>query len=88
MDDYKANALASMGIYSADEKKERLITNEVQAQNDYTDYVYQGMVEQRKQFIQGVKDKWGIDIELVELYKQVKQEDPKEEDPLGGKDNG
>lgn len=68
MEKYRNMALASMGIYGVDNKRERLIANEVQSNNDYVDFVYQGMLNQRQEFVKLANEKWGLNIELVESY--------------------
>lgn len=68
MEKYRNMALASMGIYGVDNKRERLIANEVQSNNDYVDFVYQGMLNQRQEFVRLANEKWGLSIELVESY--------------------
>lgn len=68
MEKYRNMALASMGIYGVDNKRERLIANEVQSNNDYVDFVYQGMLNQREEFVKLANEKWGLNIELVESY--------------------
>lgn len=72
---YEQKALASIGIYSSDEKRERLITAEIQASNDFTDFVYTEMVEERKNALKLVKEKWGYDIELEETYVLNREDD-------------
>lgn len=68
LDKYKDMALSSIGIYSVDEKRERIVTSEVEAQNDYVDFVYTGMVIERQSFIKQLNAKYGYDIKLVETY--------------------
>lgn len=65
---YKNQALSSMGVYSAYNKKERLINEEMTSQQEYVDIVYTEMLNERKQWLKAIKDKWGYDIELVETY--------------------
>ena len=65
---YKAMAVQSMGIYQADDKRERMITGEVEAANDYVDFVYTGMYEERKHFVDNCNEKFGTNIKLVETY--------------------
>lgn len=101
MEKYRNMALASMGIYGVDNKRERLIANEVQSNNDYVDFVYQGMLNQRQEFVKLANEKWGLNIELVESYDLNKTAEMKLEaegqgmiakeeakyDEKGGKDN-
>lgn len=65
---YKQLCLESIGIYSQGDKRERLITGEVSANNDYVNFVYTGMRDERKDWIDKVNNKWGLDIKLVETY--------------------
>lgn len=71
---YKGMALASMGIYEVDEKRERIVTAEIQSQNDYVDFVYTGMLNERKRFVDEVNSKFGLNIVLRETYVE-NQED-------------
>lgn len=68
MKKYKGMALASMGIYEVDEKRERIVTSEIQAQNDYVDFVYTGMYNERKRAIEECNRKFGTQIRLLESY--------------------
>lgn len=65
---YKGMALASMGIYEVDEKRERIVTAEIQSQNDYVDFVYTGMLNERKRFVDEVNKRYGLNIVLRETY--------------------
>lgn len=77
MKKYRGMALASMGIYEVDEKRERIVTSEIQAQNDYVDMVYTGMYNERKRAVDEVKDKFGIEIKLDESYMQNQRDEIK-----------
>lgn len=77
LNQYKKLALGSIGIYSSDEKRERLITAEIQATNDFTDFVYAGMVEERKLFLRLINERFGSKIELEETYILNKKDDIK-----------
>lgn len=68
MDKYRRMALGSIGIYSADEKAERLISSEVKSSNDYVDFIYNGMVTERESAIRKANALWGTDIRLIESY--------------------
>lgn len=68
LSNYKNQALASIGIYGIVNKKERLVTEEMNSQQEYIDFVYQEMVEQRNDFINKINSKWGYNIKLKELY--------------------
>lgn len=65
---YKNMALNSIGIYGADEKQERLLVSEVQATNDYTDFVYAGMYNERLRWVNEANEKFGLNIKLHETY--------------------
>lgn len=75
MKKYKGMALASMGIYEVDEKRERIVTSEIQAQNDYVDMVYTGMYNERKRFVEECKEKFGVEITLEESYMQNQRDE-------------
>lgn len=68
IDWYKASALASVGIYSVDEKRERIVSAEIQANNDFVDFIYTEMVNERKKFVKALNDQYKLNIELIELY--------------------
>lgn len=65
---YKNMALNSIGIYGADEKHERLLVDEIQATNDFTDFVYSGMFNERTRWVKEVNEKFGLNITLHETY--------------------
>ena len=48
---YKNECLSSLGIYSVEEKRERIVTQELVNQNDYTDFVYQDAKTERARFV-------------------------------------
>lgn len=60
--------LESMGIYAVDNKRERLITEEVASNNDYVNYVYVNMVAERELWIKLLNEQFGYKIKLVESY--------------------
>lgn len=68
MKKYRAMAMASMGIYQVDEKRERIVTSEIQAQNDYVDFVYTGKLNERKRFVEECNRKFGLNMKLIEVY--------------------
>lgn len=72
---YKNEAMASVGIYSANEKKERIISSEIETTNEVVDFIYEGMKNERLEFIKLVNEKYGTNIELVESYKQFMDSD-------------
>ena len=77
MKKYRGLALASMGIYEVDEKRERIVTSEIQAQNDYVDMVYTGMYNERKRFVDECKTMFGVEIKLDESYMQNQRDEIK-----------
>lgn len=72
---YRGLALASMGIYEVDEKRERIVTAEIKASNDYVDFVYQGMYNERKRFVEECNRKFGTNIKLRETYVENQEDD-------------
>lgn len=65
---YRGMALASMGIYEVDEKRERIVTSEIEAQNDYVDMVYTDMYNERKRFVEECNKRFGTKMILRESY--------------------
>lgn len=74
---YRNMALASIGIYGVDNKRERVVTQEIISNNDYVDFVYQGMLNQRKLWIKQANEKWGLNIVIKESYNINKLADYK-----------
>lgn len=73
---YRNLTVQSFGIYGIEsQKRERLLQSEVQSQNDYVDYIYQQALDERRRFVKEVNDKYGYEIELVELYKEYREDD-------------
>lgn len=69
---YKNECLASIGIYSVEQKKERKIVNEVRSQNDYTDRIYMDMKSQRQRFVDMLnKADPSLGIELIETKTMI-----------------
>ena len=67
---YINEARASLGIYSVDEKRERIVTQELLNLNDYSDTVYQESVNERKEWIKKLNEK-GLNVVFKETYNQV-----------------
>lgn len=65
---YMNECLSSLGIYSPEEKGERLLVDEIAAQNDYTDFIYTEAVNERKRFIEECNSRYGTNIVLRETY--------------------
>lgn len=68
IDKYKNLALGSIGVYGVEEKRERVVTEEITARNDMVDFVYTQRVEERKKAINECNKRWGLNIELLENY--------------------
>lgn len=94
MEKYEHKAYESMGIYDPEEKKERLISNEVSSTNDYTDFVYEDMLYQRQSFVNEVNERYGTSIILKESYVENMEQEydlerkAPENDKEGGNENG
>ena len=69
IDWYKSRALSSVGIYTVDEKRERIVTAEVQANNDFDNFVYTEMKKEREDFVKQLNEKYQCNIELEEIYE-------------------
>lgn len=67
---YINEARASIGIYSVDEKRERIVTQELLNLNDFSDTTYQEMVNERQRFIKELNAR-GCNVKLRETYKKV-----------------
>lgn len=72
---YRGLATAAMGIYSVDEKRERIVTGEIMANNDYVDMIYTGMYNERKRFVEECNKKFGTKIVLKEIYMDNKKDE-------------
>ena len=79
---YRNKVLTFLGINNANtDKKERLITSEVNANNDYIQINLDLMFDMRKRFCDEVKEKFGIIINVEkrrveDVYSNVKSDDP------------
>lgn len=65
---YKNECLASLGIYSVEQKRERIVTQELVNQNDYVDFVYQGAKIERQRFVDELNKRANLNVELIEVY--------------------
>lgn len=75
MKNYMNWCVQSFGIYAgSSQKRERMLTGEVQSQNDFVDMIYQDELDNRKEFIELCNEKFGWNIELVESYKEYTEE--------------
>ena len=69
---YRNELLASLGIYSVEEKKERKIVSEVASQNNYVDGIYQDMLTQRQRLVEQLnKADPSLQIELIESRQEI-----------------
>ena len=68
MKKYENKALSSVGIYSVEEKRERIVTQELVNQNDYTDFIYQERKLCREEGINELAKRSGKKIKLLETY--------------------
>lgn len=67
---YKNELLSSLGIYSVEQKRERIVTQELVNQNDYSDFVYYKGINCRNDWIRGMKEKWGKNVRMIETYDE------------------
>lgn len=65
---WRRECLSSLGIYSADEKRERIVTAEITATNDFTDYCYQSAKLSRQQFCDEYNKRTNGNMKLIEVY--------------------
>lgn len=63
---YRAECYSSLGIYTVNEKSERMVTDEVSILNDITDLVYEDAKDSRKEAIDELNKRGGFHIEFVE----------------------
>lgn len=79
---YKNECLQSLGIYSVEEKRERMLSQEVTTQNDFTDFIYQGEKQERQKFIDELNkaSDGKINAKLIELYMLNLNDTAKEEE--------
>lgn len=77
---YRNECLSSMGIYSVEEKRERIVTQELVNQNDYTDFVYQDRKMNRAEWVRKLNEADpSLEIELVETYEVNVKENIKDD---------
>ena len=82
---YRNECLSSLGIYSVEEKRERIVTQELVNQNDYTDFVYQDAKMERERIIREMNEKDpSLNLELVEVYEVNVKETSEEEAQKAG----
>lgn len=76
-DKYRNECLSALGVYAVDQKRERIVTQELENQNDFTNFTYQGCLMERERFVKECNEKYGTDIQLVEIYDKNFKEDAK-----------
>lgn len=82
---YRNECLSSLGIYSVEEKRERIVTQELVNQNDYTDYVYQGTKMELERMIKEMNAKdSSLNLSLIEAYEVNVQEGIEEDAAKAG----
>lgn len=75
---YLNECMSSLGIYSVDEKRERIVTQELVNQNDYTDFIYTGALNERTRFINELNSRAGLNIKIIESYEINRQDEIEE----------
>ena len=76
---YNNEVLSSLGIYSVEEKRERIVTQELVNQNDYTDFIYAKRNNERHRWIDECNERFGTSISIVETYERNLKETAEEE---------
>ena len=77
---YRNECLSSLGIYSVEEKRERIVTQELVNQNDFTDFVYQDRKMERKRWVDEMnKRDPSLELELIEEYEVNVRENIKDD---------
>jgi len=66
---YKNEMLSSLGIYSVEQKRERIVTQELVNQNDYSDFVYWKSLNCRKSWIEELNAR-GENVVIYETYEE------------------
>lgn len=68
---YLNECMSSIGIYSVEEKRERIVTQELVNQNDYTDFIYNKQLNERKRFVSELNKISGLNVKLIESYEET-----------------
>lgn len=77
---YRNECLSSLGIYSVEEKRERIVTQELVNQNDFTDFVYQDRKMERQRWVDEMnKRDPELQLELIEEYEVNVKENIKDD---------
>lgn len=71
---YKNECVASLGIYTVEQKKERKIVSEVNSQNEYTDSIYMDAKTVRQQMVDMLNKITGYNIELIETKRVIAEQ--------------
>lgn len=66
---YKNECLTSLGIYSVEQKRERIVTQELVNQNDYSDFIYWKRLNSRKLMVE-LLNAAGENVVLYETYEE------------------
>ena len=75
MKNYMNWTVQSFGVYAGStQKAERMLVSEVQSQTDYSDMIYQDEKDCREEFIKEINEKFGLNIKLVESYREYTME--------------
>lgn len=67
---YRNECMSSLGIYSVEEKRERIVTQELVNQNDYTDFIYMAATNERLRWVKEINNKANSELRLLETYNQ------------------
>lgn len=70
---YKNECMASLGIYSVEQKRERIVTQELVNQNDYTDFIYMNAYKERLLFVKLLNKASNLNVKLNETYEENAQ---------------
>lgn len=68
---YKNEFFSFLGINNADEKRERLLTDEVNANNQFISLNFETMYNERKRFCKEVNEKFGLNIDVRPRVKSM-----------------
>lgn len=79
--EYRNECLASIGIYSVEDKRERVLKGEQMARNKYVDSVYTDMKMQRQHTVDEL-NKHGLNIKLIEASNVIVEAQAYEEHEL------
>lgn len=63
---------ANMGISATEEKRERLVLEEVTSQNEYTDFIYMEACEERHKAVEELNRRSGLNVVVHDIYTEHK----------------